>query len=62
MLFAALSFFSLSVVAQEIDQHKVVYLSEAQRALVLKEMRNLLAGTKAIVSALPDDQGAVIES
>ena len=59
----ALVLISTNVFAEEIDNRRVVTLSETNRHLVLTEMRALLSGTQAILGALANnDMKAVAEA
>lgn len=56
------AFFVTSAWADEIDNRKALTLSAPQRHYVLTEMRDLLAGTQAILASLAkDDMTAVAE-
>lgn len=57
-----LSATNVSATGKPLDQRQILKLNEAQRAHVLGEMRNLLAGTQAILAALAaDNMGEVAQ-
>ena len=55
-----LAFFATSVLAEGIDNRQVLNLTEPQRNHILKEMRELLAGTQDILAALAKDDMAAV--
>ena len=56
----ALGLIATSVMASDIDERRVLSITEMQRNHILTEMRALLAGTQNILSALAmDDMAAV---
>ncbi len=56
----ALCFIATTVMASDIDERRVLPITEMQRNHILTEMRALLAGTQNILSALATDDMAAV--